>query len=193
MSPERSWWQIPLWSPKHFAVTCAVALMALFLAGQVVGSDAPATAAATSAASTPRALTAQELAGGSPQSTASTPSAPVPASPTSSATRISSRATGPRDAASSFVAAWARPYDQADQWRDVLTPLSTPAFARLIHEAEPQHVPATRSFGDPKVLKQTTRSATVRINTDAGPVKIGLRHTGGRWLVGAIEPIEEGR
>lgn len=193
MSPERSWWQIPLWSPKHFAVTCAAVLVALLLAGQVVGSDAPTTAAATSAGSTPRPVAAEEPAGSNPRSTAPTPKPQVPASPSSSATRISSRATGPRDAASSFVAAWARPYDRADRWRDVLTPLSTPALARLIQKAAPEHVPATRSFGDPKVLKQTTRSATVRITTDAGPIKIGLRRTGGRWLVGAIEPIEEGR
>lgn len=193
MSPERSWWQIPLWSPKHFATTCAAALIALFLAGQVVGSDAPATAVAASGASTPRAVAAEEPAGSSSQSMAPTPTPQVPASPSSSATRNSSRATGPGDAASSFVAAWARPYDRADRWRGVLTRLSTPAFAHLIQKAEPEHVPATRSFGDPKVLKQTPRSAAVRISTDAGPVKIGLRHTGGRWLVGAIEPIEEGR
>lgn len=193
MSPERSWWQIPLWSPKHFAMTCAVALMALFLAGQVVGSDASATAAATSAGSTPQAVAAEEPAESSSRRTSPTPNPQLPASQSSGATRISSRAAGPRDAALFFVAAWARPYNRSDRWRDVLTPLSTPAFARLLQKAEPEHVPATRTFGDPKVLNQTTRSATVRITTDAGPVKISLRRAGGRWLVGSIEPIEEGR
>lgn len=193
MSPERSWWQIPLWSPKHFAMTCTVAFMALVLAGQVVGSDKPPSAVAPSAASTSWAVAAEKPAESSSQSTAATPRPQVLASPSSSVTRISSRATGPRDAASAFVAAWARPYDRTDRWHDVLAPLSTPAFAHLIQKAEPEHVPATRSFGDPKVLKQTPRSATVRITTDAGPLRIGLRRTGGRWLVGAIEPIEEGR
>lgn len=191
MRSDRSWWQVPLWSPVHLLATCSVILALLFAAGKLQGSSEATPAPSRSSSS---AITAQ-----SPTSS-STSRASADTTPTTSATARSSathpvgkKLATPEEVAEAFVVVWSRRYDEPRTWRTGVMALSTPKFAKLLRKTDPLRVPATRSLGHPKLLQRTKKSRVIQVSTDSGPVAVTTIDIKGRWLVGDIRPIEKGR
>lgn len=196
MRPNRSWWQVPLWSPMHLIATCVALLAILFLAGQLQGT--PEADPVEPPASSTSSSTGSPTQSPKPASETSqpTPSSAIPKEPASA--KETSRPTGAKAVtavavAESFVRAWSRRYDPADEWRDRVTALSTPRFGKLLDKTDPLRVPATRSTGGGKVLNKGKRSRRIQIGTDSGPVAVITVKSGGRWLVSSIQPVDRGR
>lgn len=189
MRQKRSWWQIPLWSPRHLLATSAVGIAALFLVGQLQDSSG---ATPTEAATAPTAVS-------SPTTTSSSPSAAVPSSPavvaeapTATPEKTAEPSTGV-EAAEAFVEAWSRRYDPPEKWRSAVTDLSIPEFAKLLRQTDPHSVPATRSLGHAEILSKSKGSRRVQVSTDSGPVAVTVKQAGGQWRVAGIEPVNTGR
>lgn len=191
MRADRSWWQVPLWSPMHLLATCSVVLVLLFVAGKFQGSSnarpGPSPSSSAITAESPTSSSTSRASVEEP----SEASAPVPTPPV--ARRPLKKSASSEDVAAAFVATWARRYDETGTWRSGVMELSTPGFAELLRKADPLHVPATKSLGHPKLLKKTKGSRVIQVATDSGPVAVTTVKTSGRWLVGGIRPVEEGR
>lgn len=189
MRPKRSWWQIPLWSPRHLLATSAVGIAALFLVGQLQDSSGATTTEATTAPTSASSPTTT-----SPSPSVAAPSSPAEVAEASPATpaRTVEPATGV-DAAEAFVEAWSRRYDPPDKWRSAVTNLSTPEFAKFLGKTNPHSVPATRSLGHAKVLSKSNGSRRVQVSTDSGPVAVTVKQSDGEWRVAGIEPVNTGR
>lgn len=190
MRSDRSWWQVPLWSPVHLLATCSVVLVLLFAAGKFQGSSEAKPDPSRSSA----AITAQSPTSSStPRASAKTTSATSATARSSATHPVGKKLATPEEVAEAFVVVWSRRYDEPSTWRTGVTALSTPKFAKLLRKTDPLRVPATRSLGHPKLLQRTKKSRVIQVSTDSGPVAVTTIDTKGRWLVGDIRPIEKGR
>lgn len=174
-------WRWPLWSWKHFGLTCVVFAALLVGIGRLQASRAdsaapiPSPTRIDSSGSAPGQLTP------SASSTASetpNPSATTPSRPQSSA--------GPAEVSSKFVVSWARPYDTASEWRRRLLPLSTKEFGVELSKTDPLRVPATAVVGEGSEVARAANAVTMRYTTDNGRVLVSLERTGSGWLVNGI-------
>lgn len=189
MRSDRAWWQVPMWSPRHLLVTCLVVLVLLFAVGRFQGQPTAAPGPA-SVETAPTATHSAEANTASATGPAPTPTVPSTQVANPSAVRAPATAS---EVAEAFVMAWSRRYDDKAPWRARVTQLSTPQFGKLLAKTDPLQVPATRSFGGAKVLKKTKRSRLIRVSTDAGRVAVNVVKVDDRWLVGSIQPVEQGR
>lgn len=189
MRQKRSWWQIPLWSPRHLLATSAVGVAALFLVGQLQDNSGATT---TEAATAPSTASSPTTTSSSPPAVVAPSPAVVAEAPTTTPEKTAEPSTA-IDTAEAFVEAWSRRYDPPDKWRSAVTNLSTPEFAKLLSKTNPRSVPATRSLGHAKILSKSKGSRRVQVSTDSGPVAVTVTQSGGRWRVAGIEPVNTGR
>ncbi|GAA4117680.1 hypothetical protein GCM10022415_15820 [Knoellia locipacati] len=177
-------WRWPLWSWKHFTITCMVLAAVLVGIGRLQSSGADSGAGSP----TTRAVTSRSV---SESATSPTPATQSKALiPTATAPSQSESIADPGEVSGQFVAGWARPYDPPSEWRGRLLPLSTKEFAAELSKTDPLRVPATAVVGEGTEVARAANSRTMRHTTDNGGVLVFLKRTGSRWLVSGIAPDE---
>src|SRR5262249_51172838 len=90
-------------------------------------------------------------------------------------------------AASSVVGAWLRRELSPAAWHAGLTPVSTSSLAQSLEGVDPVGVPATRTTGQPTIVRRTEAFAQVSIAVDTGTVVLDLLKQGSKWLVDGVD------
>ena len=167
IAPVLRW---PMRSPFRFFSVVVGIVFVIWAISQ--WSDAPD----ADPASQPDRGSASSTAGGSASAGGS--AAPVP---------------DPGPAATTFVAAWARPDLSNDQWWDGINAAHPDeSLAQALGTTDPASVPATKVVGSPKVLDQTESEARVEVATDGPKVVVYLTLIDNVWHVANILPGSAG-
>lgn len=96
-------------------------------------------------------------------------------------------AAEPLKVASQFIQAWLRSQLSAEQWQTGLRPYATPALAAKMSGVDPAGVPAQRTTGEPKLLRQSAGAAAVTVAVDSGTVELRMVVVDGKWLVDGVD------
>jgi len=91
-------------------------------------------------------------------------------------------------AAQTYIRLWARPALNQHAWYAAIRPWVTPAYGQLLASTDPANVPAHGVTGPPRPVSSTPTVVVADIPTDAGPVRVTVLNTGGRWLVATARP-----
>lgn len=95
----------------------------------------------------------------------------------------------PAAAATTFVAAWARPDLTTDEWWAGINAANPDeSLAQALGTTNPATVPATKVVGPAKVLEQTDSEARVEVTTDGPKVIVYLTLVDNVWYVANILP-----
>ncbi|MEU7906421.1 hypothetical protein [Actinoplanes sp. NPDC049118] len=106
---------------------------------------------------------------------------------------IGAAATAPPAAAAmlavqTYIRLWARPSLARDVWYAGVRTWVTPAYAQLLADTDPAHVPAHDVTGPLLPVSSTTSVLVADVPTDAGLIRVTVVNTAGRWLVSDAEP-----
>lgn len=96
-------------------------------------------------------------------------------------------AVQPLKVASQFIRAWSRSQLDAKQWHAGLVPYATRALAAKLSGVDPAGVPAQRTTGNPRLIRQSAGAASVAIPVDSGTVQLRLVVVDGEWLVDGVD------
>ncbi|MEV6848843.1 hypothetical protein [Actinoplanes sp. NPDC051411] len=97
-------------------------------------------------------------------------------------------ANGALYAAQTYVRLWARPTMNQRAWYATVRRWVTPAYAQLLADTDPSNVPAHGVTGPPRPVTSTAAVVVADVPTDAGPIRVTVINTGGRWLVSSAGP-----
>jgi hypothetical protein len=86
-------------------------------------------------------------------------------------------------AALTYIRLWARPTLGRATWYTGVQPMVTPAYAQLLADTNPAHVPAHAATGSPRLVSMGTAVVVADVPTDAGLVRVTVANAGGRWLI----------
>ncbi len=177
----------PLYSPVRFITVVIAALVAVIIAGEV-NNDPVATAGPASPTvvrgHSPLPPSTGSAGASSGDAWASTDELSVdPADDDPSAAAA--------DTAAAFVAAWARPDLDADEWTAGVRPLVTSElWSTGLNMTDPASTPAVVVRGEPRQLAINAEEAVFDVPTTGAWVRIQLTlgSDGGAWLVSGVEP-----
>lgn len=91
-------------------------------------------------------------------------------------------------AALTYVRLWARPTLGRNAWYTDVQPMVTPAYAQLLADTDPAHLPAHAATGSPHLVSADTGVVVADVPTDAGLIRVTVASTGGRWLIDNARP-----
>ncbi|MEU4679792.1 hypothetical protein [Micromonospora sp. NPDC023737] len=98
----------------------------------------------------------------------------------------------PEQTADRFVTAWlGKPGSTAEQWREDLRPLSTPALTEKLAGAVPQEVRAEQVTDDVTIRPRTETFVEALVPMDTGRLRLELVAPDGQWLVDAVDWEQE--
>jgi hypothetical protein len=128
-------------------------------------------------------------AGCSPAGSSTAPAEPAPTTSSSHAAAVS----GPRRnaallAALTYIRLWARPTLDRTAWYTAMQPMVTPGYAQLLADTDPAQIPARAATGSPRLVSADTAVVVADVPTDAGPIRVTVASTGGRWLIDNARP-----
>lgn len=86
-------------------------------------------------------------------------------------------------AAVTYVRLWARPTLGRNAWYTGVRPMVTPAYAQLLADTDPAHLPAHAAIGSPHLVSADTRVVVADVPTDVGLIRVTVASTGGWWLI----------
>ncbi|MEV6349568.1 hypothetical protein [Actinoplanes sp. NPDC051851] len=86
-------------------------------------------------------------------------------------------------AAVTYVRLWSRPTLTRDAWYAGVRPVVTRAYAQLLADVDPDHVPAHGVTGSPHLVSAVPAVVVADVPTDAGFIQVTVTDTGGRWLI----------
>ncbi|WP_433860296.1 hypothetical protein [Streptomyces kronopolitis] len=120
------------------------------------------------------------------------PSAPAPSSPSPSSSASVAPSASPDmdtavDLSRQFVAAWAS-HDKKASWLTELKPVCTERLAAKLGTVDPSRIKATKALRARVTDTGGGALTSAAVETDAGPVTVGLMWMGDHWLVRDIEP-----
>ncbi|GAA3952052.1 hypothetical protein [Actinoplanes auranticolor] len=91
-------------------------------------------------------------------------------------------------AAQTYVRRWARPTQARDAWYADVQPLVVTAYGQLLADTDPTQVPARVVTGIAEPVSSTTAVLVADVPTDAGPIRVTVINTAGRWLIASASP-----
>ncbi|AWN32602.1 hypothetical protein [Streptomyces sp. NEAU-S7GS2] len=120
------------------------------------------------------------------------PAAPAPSSPAPSSSPPAAPSASPDlgvavDVSKAFVSSWAS-HDKKADWLKALKPLCTERLAAKLSTTDPSRIEAKKVRGARVTDTGGGALTSAAVETDAGPVTVGLVWTGVHWLVRDIEP-----
>ncbi|MER7439272.1 hypothetical protein [Micromonospora avicenniae] len=94
----------------------------------------------------------------------------------------------PEQTADRFVTAWlGKPGITAEEWREDLRPLSTPALTEKLAGAVPDEVPAKQVTDRATIQPRTETFVEALVPMDTGRLRLELVAPDGQWLVDAVD------
>jgi hypothetical protein len=96
-------------------------------------------------------------------------------------------AAEPVKVAGQFIQAWLRSKLSAEQWHAGLSPYATPSLAKKLSGVDPAGVPAERTTGEAKLIRDGAGAAAVTIPVDSGTVELRMVVVDGEWLVDGVD------
>ncbi|MFI7598226.1 hypothetical protein [Actinoplanes sp. NPDC049681] len=64
----------------------------------------------------------------------------------------------------------------------------TPPYAQLLADTDPAHVSAHVMIGSPRLVSADPAVMVADVPTDAGPTRVTVASSGGRWLIENARP-----
>jgi hypothetical protein len=96
-------------------------------------------------------------------------------------------AAEPLKVAGQFIQAWLHSQPNTEHWHSELTPYATEALAAKLSGVDPAGVPAQRTTGDAKLIRQGAGAAAVAVPVDSGTVELRMVVVDGEWLVDGVD------
>jgi hypothetical protein len=181
----------PLYSPARFAAVVIGALVAVLIAGEINDGSGPH---ATTSRPAPSIVVPQHST--PPPSTGSATASSGDASAATEQLSVDPADGNPSaaaaDTAAAFVAAWARPDLDADEWTAGVRPLvTTELWSTGLSMTDPASTPAVTVRGEPRQVGMNAEEAVFDVPTSGARVRIHLTRGAdeGAWLVSGVEPV----
>ena len=181
----------PLYSPARFGAVVILALVGVFAVGEINDDSGLPAPGADLGSSTVSMAHATPSSTGRPTSQATDDASATDELSVDPAGHDPSAAAA--DAAAAFVAAWARPDLDAQEWSAGVLPLATSElWSTGLSMTDPSSTPEVTVRGEPRqvamnaeegVLDVPTTGAWVRVHVVPGPGD-------GAWLVSRVEPLD---
>lgn len=188
----------PLHSPLRLLGVVVVAIAAIMLLGAFNdrgAAEAGTTPGTTTAATVPGAGTTSSPvstppaeAGTDPQPTEGTTDAAGGTDAFSTDPAESDPAVAAQQAAAEFVAAWARPDQDAATWQAGVGPHATPELLQSLADTDPGNLPAVTVSGPPVQVAANAEAGVFDVPTTGEFVRVFVELVDGRWLATDVQP-----
>jgi hypothetical protein len=194
----------PLYSPARFLTVVVVALVAVFVIGEVNDrQDLPVAATGSRLPTANQDETSAAPAatpGATPSDSAATPADTAPTHDDAPATDELSvdpaqddPSAAAADAAAAFVAAWARPDLSPKAWAAGVRPLATAElWSTGLKVTDPTRTPPVTVRGEPRQVAMNAEEGVFDVPTTGAWIRVHVTRTPAEeeWLVSSVEPAE---